>query len=351
MRDTINARIDVEVTYVVEGVSGDQLKDMLEDVARYGFENGLFTRETDADVLDWDVHVSTTGEQYNVINARLILNVTYRANGVSGEELRDNLAQMVRHGYQNGLFTCETNAEVEAWELQTSILSDTELQHQQAVKRMQRNWQNAEKYTPHRLAPPEGLSEAVRKMTMGLSPAIRKIDMGPAVERVTNGVRETVYPQFEQALLDAGALALRDGQEYVANRHLAFYIEGEADAAQDTRAVEAVFWPENMTRRHILKSSAELDAPSHRNRDNGMEGVKEATTAATLSPNGFPLTPPILVQDWGDFYEWGKEAGYDESYFNVRDSKCLALQEQYLQEMREVQEQEEAAQTPERPRS
>lgn len=29
---------------------------------------------------------------------------------------------------------------------------------------------------------------------------------------------------------------------------------------------------------------------------------------------------------------WAKDGGYDESYLNCGDSKCLALQEQYLEE-------------------
>lgn len=39
-----------------------------------------------------------------------------------------------------------------------------------------------------------------------------------------------------------------------------------------------------------------------------------------------------LVADWKAFYAWAKEAGYDESYLNQYDSKCLALQEQFLDE-------------------
>lgn len=41
----------------------------------------------------------------------------------------------------------------------------------------------------------------------------------------------------------------------------------------------------------------------------------------------------MIVADWQGFAEWVKEAGYDESYLNCYDSKCLALQEQYLEEV------------------
>lgn len=53
--------------------------------------------------------------------------------------------------------------------------------------------------------------------------------------------------------------------------------------------------------------------------------------------NGFPVDPPVLVRDWHAFAEWAHDAGYDESWLNWRDSKCLALQEQYLQELEELE--------------
>lgn len=53
----------------------------------------------------------------------------------------------------------------------------------------------------------------------------------------------------------------------------------------------------------------------------------------TKPVNGFPTRPPAIVADWQGFVEWVKDAGYDESYLNWYDSKCLALQEQYLDEM------------------
>ena len=55
-------------------------------------------------------------------------------------------------------------------------------------------------------------------------------------------------------------------------------------------------------------------------------------TPDTAPINGFPTKPPVIVADWKAFYAWAKEAGYDESYLNQYDSKCLALQEQFLDE-------------------
>lgn len=43
-------------------------------------------------------------------------------------------------------------------------------------------------------------------------------------------------------------------------------------------------------------------------------------------------TPRVIVPDWQAFVTWAKDAGYDESFLNVWDSKCLALQERYLDE-------------------
>ncbi len=40
-----------------------------------------------------------------------------------------------------------------------------------------------------------------------------------------------------------------------------------------------------------------------------------------------------IVPDWAAFVAWVKDCGYDESYLDVNDSKCLALQESYLAEL------------------
>jgi hypothetical protein len=45
----------------------------------------------------------------------------------------------------------------------------------------------------------------------------------------------------------------------------------------------------------------------------------------------------VIVTDWSAFVEWVKDGGgYDQSYFDVRDSKCLALQEDYLAYLAEM---------------
>ena len=44
----------------------------------------------------------------------------------------------------------------------------------------------------------------------------------------------------------------------------------------------------------------------------------------------------VIVPHWAEFVSWTKDAGYDESYLDINDSKCLALQEQYLQELNKM---------------
>lgn len=47
--------------------------------------------------------------------------------------------------------------------------------------------------------------------------------------------------------------------------------------------------------------------------------------------------PPSIIPaiQWNDFCEWARDGGYDQSYFNRFDSKSLALQELYLEELRD----------------
>ncbi|MBP9714179.1 MAG: hypothetical protein KBD60_10890 [Sterolibacterium sp.] len=56
-------------------------------------------------------------------------------------------------------------------------------------------------------------------------------------------------------------------------------------------------------------------------------------TPDTAPINGFPTKPPVIVANWQAFYEWARDGGYDESYLNPYDSKCLALQEKFLEEI------------------
>lgn len=39
----------------------------------------------------------------------------------------------------------------------------------------------------------------------------------------------------------------------------------------------------------------------------------------------------VIVPNWQEFVEWVKDGGgYDESYLDINDSRCLRLQEDYL---------------------
>lgn len=40
-----------------------------------------------------------------------------------------------------------------------------------------------------------------------------------------------------------------------------------------------------------------------------------------------------IVPNWQEFVSWTEDAGYDESYLDVNDSKCLELQRQFLEEI------------------
>lgn len=55
-----------------------------------------------------------------------------------------------------------------------------------------------------------------------------------------------------------------------------------------------------------------------------------------VTMQNIPSRPPVLVTDWSAFADWVHEGGYDESYLNWWDSKCLALQEEYLEYVAEV---------------
>ena len=44
----------------------------------------------------------------------------------------------------------------------------------------------------------------------------------------------------------------------------------------------------------------------------------------------------IVVTNWLAFVNWAHDGGYDESYFDVNDEKCLALQHSYLEEIAEA---------------
>lgn len=40
----------------------------------------------------------------------------------------------------------------------------------------------------------------------------------------------------------------------------------------------------------------------------------------------------VIVPNWGLFVDWVRDAGYGEAYLDINDSRCLALQCDYLSE-------------------
>jgi hypothetical protein len=44
----------------------------------------------------------------------------------------------------------------------------------------------------------------------------------------------------------------------------------------------------------------------------------------------------VIVLDWTEFCAWVKEAGYGEEVLDINDSRCLALQEAFMEETHEV---------------
>ena len=41
----------------------------------------------------------------------------------------------------------------------------------------------------------------------------------------------------------------------------------------------------------------------------------------------------VIVPDWSVFCDWAKDEGYPEEMLDWHDSRCLALQEQFLEEL------------------
>lgn len=42
----------------------------------------------------------------------------------------------------------------------------------------------------------------------------------------------------------------------------------------------------------------------------------------------------LLVPDWDDFVQWARDGGYGEEYLDINDSRCEAVQLDYLEEVR-----------------
>jgi hypothetical protein len=41
----------------------------------------------------------------------------------------------------------------------------------------------------------------------------------------------------------------------------------------------------------------------------------------------------VIVPDWAEFCAWVKDAGYGEAVLDINDSRCLALQAAFLEEI------------------
>ena len=66
--------------------------------------------------------------------------------------------------------------------------------------------------------------------------------------------------------------------------------------------------------------------------------MRECVVMGFIERNAASL---VIVPDWSEFWAWVKEAGYGEVYLDVNDSRCLALQELFLEEAFEIRLAEE----------
>ena len=60
--DTITLRLSLTVRYLPNGVPLSELREMLHDIADHASSVGLMTRETPAEVDEWDAKVENVGE-------------------------------------------------------------------------------------------------------------------------------------------------------------------------------------------------------------------------------------------------------------------------------------------------
>lgn len=65
--------------------------------------------------------------------------------------------------------------------------------------------------------------------------------------------------------------------------------------------------------------------------------MRECVVMGFIERNAASL---VIVPDWSEFFAWAKDAGYGEAYLDINDSRCLALQELFLEEAFEVLEEE-----------
>lgn len=80
---------------------------------------GAAVRNAEANGTESD-QPATKGE----VELELVVTVRYEANGVSVDELSDNLERLVRRGVGDGLLTGPTEAEVAAWDLEVNEIPD-----------------------------------------------------------------------------------------------------------------------------------------------------------------------------------------------------------------------------------
>jgi len=66
--------------------------------------------------------------------------------------------------------------------------------------------------------------------------------------------------------------------------------------------------------------------------------MRECVVMGFIERNAASL---VIVPDWSEFCAWVKEAGYGETYLDINDSRCLALQELFLEEAFEIRLAEE----------
>ena len=66
--------------------------------------------------------------------------------------------------------------------------------------------------------------------------------------------------------------------------------------------------------------------------------MRECVVMGFIERNAASL---VIVPDWSEFFAWAKDAGYGEVYLDVNDSRCLALQELFLEEAFEIRLAEE----------
>lgn len=59
-----------------------------------------------------------------------------------------------------------------------------------------------------------------------------------------------------------------------------------------------------------------------------------AVAAIPVSVGFIPRNAPslVIVSDWDEFVAWARDGGYPESDLDVNTSRCMVLQEQYLEE-------------------